>query len=527
VHIQLIIYPIYLIKIFYFPGNNLKNLIMLKHQSISIIRSLSKKELNKFDLFIKSPYFTKSKRITEFFGVLKNYICKCDKIEDYTKENLWRDLNYKGEYKDFVIRRLFSDILVILKNFLVHEFISVNKYEYDNCLLGQYYFRKLDKLFEEQMKATEKETNNGKMNDIGNLFELSNIKVLKHNYFSKKSGEENRGQIFEIIGLNKEIMTLSIIFFFWNFITSYRNIITVSRNFNITPDYDFEKMYKSINISNIYHKMKEENEYKYLMEISILLFEEFNDMSDFRKYLKLKEAVKKNANKFSEILLQSVYELMINDCIVRKQVDEKHKHFYDKEILNIYKDILPIIKDSPIITVQFFRGIMKYSLILKEYKWLQNFIETHYKKLRREYRDEMYKLSYANLYFNLRKFEEALTYISTIKGFNHFTKMDVKDLELKILYEKGLYENIYYAIENYKKYLKGNKSVTDKRKEIIAKFLIILKKIVSIKIKNEVITSRDDLLNEIKKDKNINEYEWLIEKISELQICKMEKSSFA
>jgi hypothetical protein len=490
---------------------------MLKHQSINIIRSFSKKELNKFDLFIKSPYFTKSKRITEFFRVLKNYICKYDKLEVYTKETLWRDLNFKGEYKDFVIRRLFSDLLIILKKFLVHEFISVNKYEYENYLLGQYYFRNLDKLFEEQMETTEKEKNDGKMNDIGELFELSNIKVLKYNYLLKKLGEENRKQTFEMIGICKENMILSIIFFFWNFITSYRNIITVSRSFNITPVHDFEKMYKSINIVNIFNTMKEENDYKLLLQISILLFEEFNDMGDFQKYLKLKEEVKKNANRFSKILLNSIYELMINDCISRKQVDEKHKHFYDKEILNIYKDILQIIKDSPVITVQFFRGIMKYSLILKKYKWFQNFIETYYKKLRREHRDEIYKLSYANLYFNLRKFEEALTYISKIKGFNIYTKMDVKDLELKILYEKGLYKNIYYAIENYKKYLKSNKSVTNKRKEIITKFLIKLKTLVSIKTKNEVITSRHDLLNEIKKDKNINEYEWLIEKINELE----------
>jgi hypothetical protein len=490
---------------------------MIKHQSINIIRSFSKKELNKFDSFIKSPYFNKSKRIIEFFSLLKNYICKYENTEVYTKEDLWRDLNYQGEYRDFVIRRMLSNLLIILKKFLVHEFISYNKYEYENCLLGQYYFRNLDKLFEEQMKATEKDTNDGRMNDIGNLFELSNIKVLKHNYFSKRSGDENREQAFKMISINIETMTLSVIFFFWNFITSYRNIITVSRNYNITPDSDFEKMYKSINIANIFHTMKEESEYKYLLEISILLFEEFNDMSDFQKYLKLKAAVKKNANRFSKVFLQSVYEFMINDCINRKQIDEKHKLFYDKEILNIYKDILQITKDNPAISVQLFRGIMKYSLILKKYKWLQNFIETYYKKLKREHRDEIYKLSYANLYFNLGKFEEALTYISTIKGFNIYTKMDVKNLELKILYEKRLYKNIYYAIENYKKFLKSSKSITDKRKEVITKFMIILKTLVSIKTQNEVTRSREDLLNEIKKDKNISEYEWLIDKTNELE----------
>lgn len=490
---------------------------MIKHQSINIIRSFSKKELNKFDLFIRSPYFTRSKQIAEFFSVLKNYICKYDNMESYTKENLWRDLNLKGEYKDFVIRRMFSDLLIILKNFLVHEFISNSKFEFENYLLGQFYFRNLDKLFEEQMQITEKETNEAKMNDIGDLFDLSNIKVLKYNYLLKKLGKENRHQTFEMIEICKENMILSTIFFFWNFITSYRNIVTVSRNYNITPYHDFEKMYKSINIVNIFNTMKDENEYKLLLQISILLFEEFNDMGDFRKYIKLKETVKKNENRLSKILLKSVYELMINDCVIRKQVDEKHKHFYDKEILNIYVDILQIIKDSPIITVQFFRGIMKYSLILNKHKWFQNFIETYYKKLRREHRDEMYKLAYANLYFSLRKFEEALNYINKIKGFNYYTKMDVKDLELKILYEKGLYENIYYAIENYKKYLKGNKSVTDKRKEMVTKFLLILKTLVSVKTKKEVIINRENLLNEIKKDNSINEFEWLIEKTNELE----------
>jgi hypothetical protein len=490
---------------------------MLKHQSINIIRSLSKKELNKFETFIKSPYFTKSKRMAEFFAVLKNYICKFDKMEIYTKETLWRDLNLKGEYKDFVIRRMFSNLLIILKKFLVHEFISNSKFEYENYLLGQFYFRNLDKLFEEQMKATEKATNDGKMNDIGDLFQFSDIKVLKYNYLLKKLGEENLNQTYEMIGICKENMILSIIFFFWNFITSYRNIVSVSRNYNIAPDHDFEKMYKSINIVSIFNTMKEENEYKLLLQISILLFEEFNDMTDIRKYLKLKEAVKKNSNRFSKIMLKSVYELMINDCINRKRIDEKHKHFYDKEILNINMEILQMIKDSPVITFQFYRGIMKYSLILKKHKWFQNFVETYYKKLRREHRDEMYKLSYANLNFSLGKFEEALTCINKIKGFNIDTKMDVKELELKILYEKGLYENIHYAIENYKKFLKSIKSVTDKRKELISKFLTKLKILVSIKTKKEVITSKETLLIEIKKDKNITEYEWLIEKINELE----------
>lgn len=490
---------------------------MIRHQSVNIIRSFSKKELNKFDLFIESPYFTKSKRMTEFYGILKNYICNYNKLEVYTKENLWKDLNLKGEYKDYVIRRMLSDLLIILKKFLVHEFISNSKYEYEYYLLGQYYIRNLDKLFEEQMKVTEKETNEKKMNDIGDLLELSNIKVLKHNYLSKKLSGTNREKMLEMIGISKENMTLSILFFFWNFITSYRNIIAFSRNYNITFDYDFEKMYKSINIVSLFNTMKEENEYKLLLKISILLFEEFNDMSDVRKYIKLKIAIKKNASRLSKILLKSIYELMINDCMNRKQVDEKHKHFYDKEIFNIYINILQIIKDSPIITVQFFRGVMVHSLILKKYKWFQNFIETYYKKLRREFRDEMYKLSYANLYFNLGKYEEAFNNISKIKGFNFYTKLNIKDLELKILYEKGLYENIYYAIESYKKFLKSNKSVSDKKKEAITNFLLILKLLVSIKTKKEVITSKENLLNEIKKNKDINEYEWLIEKVMEFQ----------
>jgi hypothetical protein len=102
--------------------------------------------------------------------------------------------------------------------------------------------------------------------------------------------------------------------------------------------------------------------------------------------------------------------IILDNISVTKLSNGKEK-FY-KELMDIYKAILYhklyLHSKKEYFQVNLFRNMFYTAMILKEYKWAENFLEDYLDKLSPEQREDMCHYSRTILYFEKGNFEKAL-----------------------------------------------------------------------------------------------------------------------
>lgn len=123
-------------------------------QSTLFIQSwlkLSKLAKNSFRKFVRSPYFN----INDHLQLTLEWVesVSLSKLQEFTKRDLHQFLFPKKTYDDKQIRYLFSDLLQLLKQFLVIEYQKKNHLQNQFDLVKTSRDQKLDKLYEKRVES--------------------------------------------------------------------------------------------------------------------------------------------------------------------------------------------------------------------------------------------------------------------------------------------------------------------------------------------------------------------------------------
>jgi len=111
----------------------MKNLINPSNNKLlSIIGSFSKVELNRLTKFVNSPYFNINVDITNLFTKI---ISKFDKKLEFTKEELWKAISQNEEFESIRLRKISSDLLKLVEQFLSQEIFETKKFLKANYLI--------------------------------------------------------------------------------------------------------------------------------------------------------------------------------------------------------------------------------------------------------------------------------------------------------------------------------------------------------------------------------------------------------
>ena len=104
-----------------------------------------------------------------------------------------------------------------------------------------------------------------------------------------------------------------------------------------------------------------------------------------------------------------------------------------------------------------YRNVLYTALKVKEYEWLEEFINDCSPMLHPDNRESMKNFSLARLEFERDNFEKALEYASKIQYDSFTYKLDVKNLLLLTYYELELFDQAESLIQTYRHYVKHNK----------------------------------------------------------------------
>jgi hypothetical protein len=490
---------------------------MLDYAFLDIFETFSRDEIKLFRRFILSPYFNRSRKVIKLFDQIVKYHPNYDN-PNLTKENLLKKISPDLPYNEITMRRLLYDLQILTEKFTKQVNFEKKAVESTTFMTEEIGVRGAGKMFYKNVKAAH-----NRLDGLGYVNSdtcLSKFKLetdqfyfgMINNKINKKTFVESEAK--RLIGG----ITYLISYFMLEAIKHNDTLLTYSRSFNVKHNekvisefinlFDFERLEIFMKKNSILGN--------YIVEVYLNALKTFLYF-DSEFYYK----------EFKKTLYKYMYQLSLSDnnflfmklegyCILKAKNNPVTAHHYDNELFRIYKTFLKEkyyeTETNKYIAVDLFRNILIRVIKLKELNWLEDFIQNYGIHLHPNRKTDIVNFSYALLYFERNAIDESLGYLSRIKLDEFVYNLDVKNLYIRIYYERGNYDTASASARALRKFINENSLVSENMKagqENFTKFIIKLLNYHNTNSKTDLTS----LSQQINKTNDFPGRDWLVDKL--------------
>lgn len=214
-----------------------------------------------------------------------------------------------------------------------------------------------------------------------------------------------------------------------------------------------------------------------------------------------------------ELQLYRSYLYVINFC--SKMIKRGYSNYLE-ETFQLYKQMLDkdLLFIYPTATNINFKNVVTISIRLEKYSWVKNFIKNNESRIGPESKTSIISYSLACLHFAKKEYSEAKRQLSEMKFIDPFYRLSNDILLLKVYYETGDTDILYFRCRAFTTYIQRNKTLAEANKTAYSNLAKFIRRLAKVKFDNK------NVLAKIKKDFSTCEYlverSWLEEKIEEL-----------
>ncbi|MCB0729118.1 MAG: hypothetical protein R3A12_09070 [Ignavibacteria bacterium] len=476
-----------------------------------LLKTFTKEEFKDFEKFVSSAYFLKRADVKQLFLIVKIFYPDF-KAEDLNYKNIHKKLYPGKKYNGSVLRKILSGLYKMAEDFLrvkITERMPLVQIE----IMNEFGRRKLDKLFYLRYKELTKYFNELEEKDRDYFLykaqmELSliNFKLGKGDQLSIVSNVNHQGKY--------------LIYYFLIRILSIAQDMQVNRNlYNAEFEFDhIENLIANLDFKKIIENLKTaKDKDSKIPEVYYYIYLAYSDFENDKHYYKGRDLFFSRYRSFSKHEKYNI-SLFLENCCTRKIINGNDK--FIEEVFNLYKRILKenlfVMNDDDHIGADIFRNIVITGMKLREFKWTEKFIRKYKNFLPPGQIENLYNYGMARLKIEKGDFETSLNFISRMKLDYFLFKNDVKNMQLRIYYELGYYEEALSTIDTYKHFLNKNNKVSDLNRRSNLNFI----KYYSVLLKHKTAGKKKiDLsfhLNTLIKTRIIGNKLWLTEKFNEI-----------
>ncbi|HRI86200.1 MAG TPA: hypothetical protein PK536_12215, partial [Ignavibacteria bacterium] len=254
---------------------------MLNTTLVEILRTFTRDELKKLELFINSPYFNRKSVVIKLFDILKNYYPEFTGSKLDRKE-IWKKLYPDKKFNYGVMKNILYDLTGLTQRFLAEETFSNNEFKINYWLLEQFCSKGLKKNFHSKYLTLEKN-----LKDSGNIpdiySQISELQWLKYEYTD--SLKTNDGEIVYSISDNL------IYDFLINLFKLYNNQACERISVNYSDDSGLlDKFIENLNIEKIIESIKLKSDENFnIINLYYQIYLSLSDNQNENSYFRFKE----------------------------------------------------------------------------------------------------------------------------------------------------------------------------------------------------------------------------------------------
>ena len=424
----------------------------------SLFQSLDKKEVAEMQKFIDSDFHNKHEKVRMLFSYLrKNY--KNASFQP-NKDKIFKYLYPSERYNDAKLRHVMSYLVNVIESYL-----SIKEFESDSLLkriklLRYYQKRKLTKHFDNAHLLLEKYDKKHAKRDLDYHLRKYQLSMLSYDREAIESRSENID--LQSIADNLDVFYVASKLKIACHIANMQNIFKKEhelRLFDEILDLIQEKGLFKVPIIGIYF-----NHYMTLIQPEQEIY-----------FFQLKDQLLTYGDTFSEEELRDIYLLSINYCI--KKLNSGNRHFLN-EVFDLYKISLEngaILIDNKL-SPYTYKNIASAGVLLKEYDWVDEFLEEYVGQLNTEDVESFYSFSKANLLFARKKFDEVTDLLLQAEIKDLFTQLDARVLQLKSYYELSEFDLMDSGVDNFRQLL-GRRKILAYHKTNYSNFAKFLRRL--------------------------------------------------
>ncbi len=468
----------------------------MKNKISFLLKHFNVYELNKLRKFIQSPYFNANKSLVDLYDILRKEIEQESKRE-LEKEGVWKILYGTKPYDDVRYRKLNSELLKLVEQYLAQEEYDQNPMRQSNYLMDAVGKKKITSLFKSTIKNARYISEKKEKIDPSHYYYLYE---MEQNFYDIEDYEMNRSE-----KANLEVIIDKLDqFYFAEKLKWYCTILSRQTNASLKYDLKFiDEIVEYIDHNSF------DNGFITIYSSINKLYKAPEDKSNFYNLIEQLEAFGED---FTNSELVRMYSHVLNYCVshVNKGDLEFHEHY-----ININEKLIKngLIFTDGSLSPWRFKNIVQAALRINKFEWTENFIQTYKGHIHEDFRENAVTFNLALLYFYQRKYNEVIYQLQNVEYEDEGYNLSSKSMLLAVYYEMEYVEPLYSLFDSFRAYLNRNKTLSEARKSSYLNLIRFSKQLSKI-IEGDKV-QLEKLRMEIAKESNIASDKWLMEKIKE------------
>ena len=456
-----------------------------------MLLSLDKKEERDLRKFLRSPYFNLREDVAHLFEYLLRLKSKGEHPPE--KSALFQAIYGDQPYEDHRMRMLASMLLKLIERYLVVRSVEDQELEYKTRLAAVFRKRNLPRHLETTLRQLEElqekgDYRNAEFYDYRFRAEFERYQYAAANRRTDHLNLQDLADQLDLAYMARKLRQTC-------FSLSHQAVYRTEYRFGLIQEllaYIDQENWQRIPAVGIY----------YHCYLALVHPEEEEHFLAFRRQ------IREFGHQFPPFEIRNLYLLAINYCIKKYNAGDKA---YLEEELQLYREGLEkgylLINDH--ISRFTFRNVVTIGLIMKEYDWVERFIEEYRDRLEDEYRESMYSFCRANLEYERKQYDKALQLLQKSEYRDLLLNLAAKTLLLRIFFELGEYALLDSHLEAMRSFIR-RKDIISYHKENYLNTIAFTKKLMNLGYDP---TGREALRTQIAQTSALAEREWLLEQI--------------
>ncbi|MFT4973726.1 MAG: hypothetical protein ACI9JY_002936, partial [Saprospiraceae bacterium] len=450
--------------------------------------------------YLISPFFNEHKHLIRLFEFIHKRILKNAKKTAFDKKVIWKFLFGDKPYKDVQMRRLFSDL-----NQLVNGFLAYHEYQKSPALesiflMNSLQYSELDKQFEGAFRLANLQQEKSEKRNTDFHFHQFLIEKSYHEHIEFKGLKNLTFEHLESADYQLDCFYITQKLKHYCDSLGYDNFLSKKVDIHF-----FSSFLSDIENSNF---INEASIKSYFLVSKMLLHPD-----DELYFHELKNFLLKNQNLFEKSELTIFYTHLINFCIDKK-INIGNSDFY-KNLFEIYKDTLirEIIFVNNEITLNHYKNIITVGVHIKEFEWVENFIQNYTPKLPKNHQENALTYNLAKVFFSKKDYLKVIEQLREVEYKTLIYALGGKLMLLKTYYELNEIAALDSLIDSFRIYLRRNRTISKDVRQQYMNVLRFVKKLSGLAPYDKAGLAK--VTKEIHACKALADKNWILEKVGE------------
>lgn len=467
---------------------------------VYFLKHLSEKELEAFRFYVGSPLFNRREALKRLLNTLEKSFLK--KNTSASKESIYREVYGEAPFRESSLKTSMTQLLGLLLDFL-----AFSEFQEDQVARRRYMLKKLNGLGEQKFFSAYHARAESELakSDISSSDQFHELMLLEEEYEffrTRKPGRDPHGMMQGAVeNLGNSFLVRMLRY----------NIRVLNRKAKFRASHQSKFMEMALD-----YIRKELEHLPLVVRVYFLLYEALRLPDELEWYSSAQALLADSVDELSRLEAIELYTSAMN--FAARKLNEGHLEFLSY-VFGLYQEMLrrKFIIDEGKISPWHYKNIVNVGLRLKEFVWVNEFMESWKHNLSRDYKENVIHFTQGMVKYYKGEFKVAE------RHFNHvlddykdvFYGLNARGYLLQIYFETGNGLGMESLSHSFRMFLDRNKEISEQKQQQYIAFINHLRKLTNIPLHD---TQRlKNLYSEIvAKNRKGMGSEWLLAKLQEL-----------